>query len=227
MRRVTRKTIVGSPAPFHFAPTDNFRLGLTLVWMRLQLGEIPVAEDVPGYRLRSWTGVVPDELADSLAAAKQAIADMPLGSLDFGTFDWDAPAVRAAAEEVLRGGDQLLTVAAVSEADGGIAAFGPMVSISIRETSRTTSPYVSKSRPIGAPERWTFEFFAEWQLVQCCSKNPSPKLSQSSGGCRSQSTVSGASPPESSHPGATASTAPAIAHAHQAQPVRISPPTEG
>ncbi|MFD9367089.1 GNAT family N-acetyltransferase [Streptomyces sp. NPDC060020] len=76
----------------------------------------------PGYRPTHWTGTVPDELADAFAAAKNAMNDMPVGDLDYGSIAWDADRVRAMAKVVADRGDTLLTLAAVHD-DGTIAGY--------------------------------------------------------------------------------------------------------
>ncbi|MER5929884.1 GNAT family N-acetyltransferase [Streptomyces sp. NPDC002054] len=79
-----------------------------------------------GYRLTGWTGTVPDELADAFATAKNAMNDMPVGDLDYGSVDWDADRVRAMAQVVADRGDTLLTIAAVHE-DGTMAGYTEIV----------------------------------------------------------------------------------------------------
>ncbi|MFC1432524.1 GNAT family N-acetyltransferase [Streptacidiphilus sp. N1-3] len=75
-----------------------------------------------GYRLTGWTGTVPDELADAFATAKNAMNDMPVGDLDYGSVDWDAERVRTMAQVIAHRGDTLLTVAAVHD-DGTMAGY--------------------------------------------------------------------------------------------------------
>ncbi|WP_328926741.1 GNAT family N-acetyltransferase [Streptomyces sp. NBC_00190] len=76
----------------------------------------------PGYRLTGWTGTVPDDLAAAFATAKNAMNDMPVGDLDYGSVDWDADRVRAMAKVIADRGDTLLTVAAVHD-DGAMAGY--------------------------------------------------------------------------------------------------------
>ncbi|OEV06033.1 GNAT family N-acetyltransferase [Streptomyces oceani] len=81
----------------------------------------------PGYRLVSWSGMVPDELAETFAASRRAMDDMPMDDTDYGTVAWDIARVRAAAEAVAKRGDLLYTVVAVDTSDDSIAAFTEVV----------------------------------------------------------------------------------------------------
>jgi GNAT superfamily N-acetyltransferase len=117
-----------------FAAARGFRRVLALIYSRLGLADadVPtltaiVAEPHPGYHLISWDGSVPDELAETFAASRRAMDDMPMGSTDFGTVTWDVPRVRAAAAAVEKRGDFLHTVAAVSDVDATIAGFSELV----------------------------------------------------------------------------------------------------
>lgn len=110
-----------------FCEERNFHRALALDHLILRLDQldeaaVPQAADAehPGYRLTGWTGTVPDDLAAVFAAAKNAMNDMPVGDLDFGTVDWDADRVRAMARVIADRGDTLLTLAAVH--DGGTMA---------------------------------------------------------------------------------------------------------
>lgn len=69
----------------------------------------------PGYELTGWDGPVPDALAESFAAAKDAMNDMP-GS-DDTRITWTPDRLRAMADAVAARGDRLLTVAAVHDRD--------------------------------------------------------------------------------------------------------------
>ncbi|MDX3537735.1 GNAT family N-acetyltransferase [Streptomyces sp. MB09-01] len=112
-----------------FSERWGFRRALTLDHLMLRLDERPAAElpqitdtAPPGYRLAGWTGTVPDELADAFASAKNAMNDMPVGDLDYGSVAWDADRVRAMAKVIADRGDTLLTVAAVHD-DGTMAGY--------------------------------------------------------------------------------------------------------
>ncbi|MEV7443997.1 GNAT family N-acetyltransferase [Streptomyces sp. NPDC091204] len=122
-----------------FGERRGFRRVMTLDHLILRLDEkpetglpetglpetgLPEAADTapPGYRPAHWTGTVPDELADAFAAAKNAMNDMPVGDMDYGSIAWDADRVRAMAKVVADRGDTLLTLAAVHD-DGTIAGY--------------------------------------------------------------------------------------------------------
>ncbi|ARX83985.1 MULTISPECIES: GNAT family N-acetyltransferase [Streptomyces] len=112
-----------------FAEQRGFRGALTLDHLLLRLDEVAPADlakaadaEHPGYRLTGWTGAVPDGLAAAFAAAKNAMNDMPMGDLDYGSVAWDADRVRAMAKVVADRGDTLLTIAAVHD-DGTMAGY--------------------------------------------------------------------------------------------------------
>ncbi|MDK9496063.1 GNAT family N-acetyltransferase [Streptomyces katrae] len=131
-----RSLIVEAPADSPgeaFCERWGFRRALSLDHLLLrfeQLDEeavlLAAAAGHPGYRLVSWTGTVPDELADAFAAAKHAMDDMPMGDLDYGTVAWDSERVRAMAKVVSDRGDLLLTTAAVHD-DGTVAGYTEIV----------------------------------------------------------------------------------------------------
>lgn len=105
-----------------FSETWGFRRALTLNHLVLRLDGTDRSDllrlagaEHPGYRLTGWTGTVPDGLAAAFAAAKNAMNDMPVGDLDYGSVAWDAGRVRAMAAVVADRGDTLLTVAAVHD----------------------------------------------------------------------------------------------------------------
>ncbi|MFD6231789.1 GNAT family N-acetyltransferase [Streptomyces sp. NPDC060232] len=105
-----------------FCQKRNFRLALALDHLILHLNQwdeaavLRVAEaEHPGYRLTGWTGTVPDDLAEAFATAKNAMNDMPVGDLDYGSVAWDADRVRAMAQVIADRGDTLLTLAAVHD----------------------------------------------------------------------------------------------------------------
>jgi GNAT superfamily N-acetyltransferase len=131
-RSVLTEVLAGTPGE-GFLATRDFQPVLRLTWLRLVLEEIPdrikKLPDVPhpGYRLTAWEGVVPDALAETFAAARQGMADMPVGGIDFGEVRWDVDRVRDAAEVVARRGERLLTFAAVSEPDGCVAGYSELV----------------------------------------------------------------------------------------------------
>ncbi|MGF1426501.1 GNAT family N-acetyltransferase [Kitasatospora sp. LaBMicrA B282] len=118
----------------HFLAARGFRRVMTLTYARLALAEAdPAALDSlveaphPGYRLISWDGTVPDELAETFTASRSAMDDMPMEGTDFGRVVWDVDRVRAAAAAVARRGELLETVAAVHAASGEIVGFTELV----------------------------------------------------------------------------------------------------
>ncbi|MFJ8013484.1 GNAT family N-acetyltransferase [Streptomyces sp. NPDC096339] len=112
-----------------FGARWGFRRALTLDHLLLRLDETDRADlrqvadaEHPGYRLTGWTGTVPDGLAAAFATAKNAMNDMPVGDMDYGSVAWDADRVRDMAAVVADRGDTLLTVAAVHD-DGTMAGY--------------------------------------------------------------------------------------------------------
>ncbi len=115
-----------------FLLARGFRKVLGLTFARLSLtapdGVERAALQAPaGYRLVSWDGTVPDELADTFTASRRAMDDMPMDEVDHGTVVWDVERVRAVAKVIEDRGDLLHTVAAVDESDGSIAGFTELV----------------------------------------------------------------------------------------------------
>ncbi|WP_030510136.1 GNAT family N-acetyltransferase [Microbispora rosea] len=132
-RCVTAEAEAGAPGEA-FLAARGFRPALGLTFTRLPLAGVDpavlggaLAEPHPGYRLVSWEGVVPDELAGTFAESRRAMDDMPMDGLDYRPAPWDVARVRAAAEAIARRGELLHTVAAVDEADGTIAGFTELV----------------------------------------------------------------------------------------------------
>jgi GNAT superfamily N-acetyltransferase len=123
----------GSPGD-RFLSARGFRRVLTLTFTRFTLASADMAalteiieQPHPGYRLASWDGTVPDELAETFVEARHAMDDMPTGSTDFGIVSWDLERVRDAAAAIGNLGDLLHTVVAITEADGMIAGFTELV----------------------------------------------------------------------------------------------------
>ncbi|MER0481949.1 GNAT family N-acetyltransferase [Streptomyces sp. Edi2] len=137
-RRDGRRCIIteaeaGSPGD-RFLPARGFRKVLPLIHTRLARTEadIPALTGIaerphPGYRLASWEGMVPDDLAETFVASRHAMDDMPMGGTDFGTVAWDLDRVRAAVAAVEKRGDLLHTVVALDASDGSIAGFAELV----------------------------------------------------------------------------------------------------
>jgi GNAT superfamily N-acetyltransferase len=113
-----------------FLEASGFTCVLSLSLLLLSVPDAGGIEEIvhlkhPGYRLIRWLGVVPHELAQTFAAAKSAMGDMPTGEMDYGTTTWDTDRVRDMAEVVEKRGDTLLTVAAMR--DDTIAGFTELV----------------------------------------------------------------------------------------------------
>ncbi|MFB6962238.1 GNAT family N-acetyltransferase [Streptomyces sp. NPDC056309] len=134
----TRRCVVaqagaGSPGD-HFLPARGFRKVLTLRYSRLPLADVDIpslAEIIErphsGYRLASWQGAVPDDLAQTFADSRRAMDDMPMEDTDHGTTTWDVDRVRAAAKAVEQRGDHLHTVVAIDTSNGSIVGFTELV----------------------------------------------------------------------------------------------------
>ncbi|MEU3556544.1 GNAT family N-acetyltransferase [Streptomyces fragilis] len=135
-RSVIASADAGTPGD-HFLAASGFRKVLTLTYARLALDgldgdalrEIEAAAERPhpGYRLTSWHGAVPGDLAASFARSRRAMDDMPMDDTDHGVVTWDVERVLAAAQAVADRGDLLTTVAAVDASDGSIAGFTELV----------------------------------------------------------------------------------------------------
>lgn len=119
-----------SPA-YHFLTARGFTVGLTLSYARLRLADVDdgvlIAPQDPGYRLQSWAGVVPDELAQTFTDARSGMDDAPSGDIAYGADTWDVERTRHAARVIEQRGDHLFTVAAVDRATGTIVGFTELV----------------------------------------------------------------------------------------------------
>ncbi|WP_328674985.1 GNAT family N-acetyltransferase [Streptomyces sp. NBC_00343] len=132
-RCVIAQAEAGSPGD-NFLTARGFRKVLTLRFSRLPLADVSttalteiIERPHPGYRLASWQGTVPDDLAQTFAASRRAMDDMPMDHTDYGTVTWDVDRVRAAAKAVEQRGDQLHTVVAITTSDDSIAGFTELV----------------------------------------------------------------------------------------------------
>ncbi len=129
-RCVLAQADAGTPGD-SFLAARGFRKVLTLTYVRLALADAAVGtitnSPPAGYRLRSWDGTVPDELADTFTASRRAMDDMPMDDTDYGVVVWDVERVRAAAKAIEDRGESLHTVVAVDESDGSIAGFTELV----------------------------------------------------------------------------------------------------
>lgn len=132
-RSLVARVTAGSPGE-PFLAAHGFRAVLALTFARLELPGLdlaPVTEVAerphPGYRLTSWEGVVPAELAHTFADSRRAMDDMPMEDSDHGFDVWDVERVVAVAEAVLARGEALHTVAVVDRSDGSVAGFSELV----------------------------------------------------------------------------------------------------
>ncbi|MGP4091692.1 GNAT family N-acetyltransferase [Streptomyces sp. KR55] len=135
-RSVIAQADAGTPGD-HFLAARGFRRVLTLTYARLALDELDsskadeinaiVERPHPGYRLASWHGTVPEELAKTFADSRRAMDDMPMDDTDYGVVAWDVERVLAAAKAIAERGELLTTVVAVDESDGSIAGFSELV----------------------------------------------------------------------------------------------------
>lgn len=95
------------------------------VLLRLELHEQPLTEAVlrrcrdltstvpPGYRVVTWHGAAPQDLAGPLGRVLGHVLDAPGADLQLAPREWDAAAVRRWEEAMTAGGDDLLVCAAV------------------------------------------------------------------------------------------------------------------
>ncbi|MEV5238444.1 GNAT family N-acetyltransferase [Streptomyces cinnamoneus] len=132
-RSVIAQAETGSPGA-GFLIAKGFRAALALTYARLSLAAADhsaltaVAETLhAGYRLATWEGTVPDELADAFVASRRAMDDMPMGAVDYGTVVWDLDRVRAAAAAIAARGDVLRTVVVIDRSDGSVVGFTELV----------------------------------------------------------------------------------------------------
>lgn len=135
-RSVIAQADAGTPGD-HFLAARGFRRVLTLTYARLALDELDnskvdeinaiVEQPHPGYRLASWRGPVPEDLAKTFADSRRAMDDMPMDDTDYGVVAWDVERVLAAAKAIADRGELLTTVVAVDESDSSIAGFSELV----------------------------------------------------------------------------------------------------
>lgn len=89
--------------------------------LRLRDAVLPEPQVPDGWRLVSWLGAAPEELVESYARARSAIADAPTpGGLDYGRID--AAAVRAIEQTAADRGREVRVTVAVDER-GEVGAF--------------------------------------------------------------------------------------------------------
>lgn len=112
-----------------FAGHLGFANALPVQWYVQRVPDEPAPRPpLPdGFGYAHWTGVVPDEHADSFAAAHNAMADAPSGDLEQQTPGWDAAKVRAAAGMIERRGGVIEVSAVLDEEKGAVAAYTELV----------------------------------------------------------------------------------------------------
>lgn len=117
-----------------FLHHHGFTIGLRLIDTRLRLADADTAvlesiatAEHPGYRLESWTGVVPNHLAQTFTDARAGMDDAPSGAIAYGEDVWDVERTRYAAHLIEQRGDHLSVVAAVHESTGAIVGFSELV----------------------------------------------------------------------------------------------------
>ena len=151
-RELGRRALVAGPVEAGspgeaFLTARGLRPVLGLTYARLDLAGADVTvPPAPGYRLVVWEGTVADELAETFAASRRAMDDMPMDEADVGAETWDVARVRAIAAAVERRGDTLCTVAAVAEVAGTIAGFTELVV----PATATTGPQPAKADALHA-----------------------------------------------------------------------------
>lgn len=132
-RCVSAQAEAGSPGD-RFLIARGFRKVLTLRFARLPLAQVDltalteiIERPHPGYRLASWQGTVPDDLAQTFAASRRAMDDMPMEDAEYDPVAWDVDRVRAAAKAIEQRGDQLHTIVAIDITDDSIVGFTELV----------------------------------------------------------------------------------------------------
>jgi GNAT superfamily N-acetyltransferase len=127
VRSLLADATADSPADL-FLQHHGFAIGLTLIYARLQLADAdPRADDVRGYHLVCWHGVVPDALAQTFTDARSGMNDAPTGDIAYGEDKWDVDRTRHAARVIAQRGEHLMTVAAIDDTTGSIVGFTELV----------------------------------------------------------------------------------------------------
>jgi GNAT superfamily N-acetyltransferase len=100
-----------------WAQARGFRVVHAVVCQILDFGRVdPATWDVAvpaGYRLVRWIDAAPEELVDSYAKARGAIADAPVGEASVIPSDWSVERVRRVEADYREGGFELRVVVAV------------------------------------------------------------------------------------------------------------------
>ncbi|WP_045305956.1 GNAT family N-acetyltransferase [Saccharothrix sp. ST-888] len=77
----------------------------------------------PGFRIQKWVDTAPDDLVQSFARARNAIADSPTGETSYRHPDWTAERVRQYETRMREIGETHRYVVAVDERSGAVAGF--------------------------------------------------------------------------------------------------------
>ncbi|MGW6985139.1 N-acetyltransferase family protein [Streptomyces sp. NPDC054932] len=135
--RTSVSTLVDLGGPGQaFAQSLGFENVLPMAWYEQDVppqpgagagaGAAAPATPAPGYELRSWHGLVPDDWAAPLATAHGAMEDAPMGDIDEKIEPWTPQRLHAAHRLILDRGGEITTVAAVTGA-GEVAAYTELV----------------------------------------------------------------------------------------------------
>ncbi|MFG2482250.1 GNAT family N-acetyltransferase [Streptomyces virginiae] len=127
--RTSVSTLVDLGGPGQaFAESLGFENVLPMAWYEQDLTrQQPAAGTVaPGYELRAWHGLVPDDWAAPLATAHGAMEDAPMGDIDEKIEPWTPQRLHAAHRLVLDRGGEITTAAAVTPR-GEVAAYTELV----------------------------------------------------------------------------------------------------
>ncbi|WP_020501958.1 GNAT family N-acetyltransferase [Sciscionella marina] len=116
----------GTPAAGFFT-THGFRTDSAVNRLRLHLpAALPRAKEVPGYTVREWRGIPPEDLGHAMLAAKRDSGDMPSGGLP-GVLHDPAKALAMLPNRVARQGNVLHTAAAIETRTGAIVGYAELV----------------------------------------------------------------------------------------------------
>lgn len=115
--RTSVSTLVDLGGPGQaFAESLGFENVLPMAWYEQDVSRrrSATAAVAPGYELRAWHGLVPDDWAAPLATAHGAMQDAPMGDIDEKIEPWTPQRLHAAHRLVLDRGGEITTVAAVT-----------------------------------------------------------------------------------------------------------------
>ncbi|GAA2612721.1 MULTISPECIES: GNAT family N-acetyltransferase [Streptomyces] len=131
--RTSVSTLVDLGGPGQaFAQSLGFVNVLPMAWYEQDVTRRPRAAAgaphpvAPGYELRAWHGLAPDDWAAPLATAHGAMQDAPVGDVDEKAEPWTPQRLHATQQLILDRGGEITTVAAVT-ARGEVAAYTELV----------------------------------------------------------------------------------------------------